>query len=151
GSLSLITATETAGQQRSWIGVAAHLDTLSVTGLSQFTLEARSLDLLYNGPDKTTGARLNWAGITPATLNGWANTPGTTFSDAIGKVTSTTDLSVSGSLYINVSGFIIGLGTFNVTQQAGIAVDDGSIKLTNASELLLRLSSVSLFVGMGGA
>ena len=54
-------------------------------------------------------------------------------------------------MYLNASGLIVGLGNFGVTQKAGLAIDDGHVQLTNASELLVRLTNVSLFVGTGSA
>src|SRR5260370_42535188 len=52
-SLDLVTATETTGQQRSWMGLAAHIDKMGTQGLpNSLTLQVHSLDLLYNAPDK---------------------------------------------------------------------------------------------------
>ena len=139
GSLNLVTATETTGQLRSWTAMAAHVDQMAAHGLpANFGLEAQSLNLRYNGADKTTGSKLDWAGLTGT----GATLIGTNFS----QVTNTTDISIGGTLYVNVSGFVIALGTFDISKKSGLAINDGTTDLTNASELLIRLSNVSLFV-----
>jgi hypothetical protein len=159
-SLDLVTATETTGQQRSWMGLAAHIDKMGTQGLpNSLTLEVQSLDLIYNGPDKTTGSKLDWADVT-ITGSGGTATPLSTFfktatnatlSSSFANLTETTDISASGMLYLNVSDFVIALATFSITEQSGIAVNDGTIVLSNASDLVIQLTNAQLFVGMGGA
>ena len=122
GNLELMTATETTGQRRSWMGFAANIGQMQLQGLSALQLEVQSMDLLYNGPDKTTGTQLNWAGIAG-------------MSTLISQITGTTDISVSGTLYVNVSSFVIAAGTFHISQQSGLTVNDGNgINIANASE-----------------
>src|SRR5262249_17800203 len=67
-NLDLVKGSETTGQLRSWSAVVAHVGAMTVEGLpdQSLTLEVQSLDLLYNGADKTTGSKLDWAGITGA-------------------------------------------------------------------------------------
>jgi len=127
---------------RSWTAVAAHVDSMGIVGLpSTFELNVRALDLQYNVADSSASAiRLNWDDLTTDGL-----------VSGFGGIVSTLELKVSGSLDLNISGFVLAAGTFEVTKQSGLAINDGTINLTNASLLTISLSEVYLFVGVGGA
>ncbi|MDA1016718.1 MAG: hypothetical protein O3A00_19955, partial [Planctomycetota bacterium] len=140
GNLDYVSVTETGGQLRSWMGLAAEIGVMQPHGLpAGFELEARSLNLLYNGPDKTTDTRINWAGVADPVL-----------SSRLRKITGTTNISVGGTLSLNVNDMVTGVGTFDLTKSSGLTIDDGAIELTNASELLIQLSDMELFVGVDG-
>ncbi|MCX8497180.1 MAG: hypothetical protein ORN51_13450, partial [Akkermansiaceae bacterium] len=136
-NLQLVTAKETSGQLRSWLGLAARINTMAVVGLpAGFDLQVQSLDLLYNGAEKVSGSKLNWAGVSQ--VSGMQN------------ITNTTDISVSGRLYLNLSGFVMAAGKFNLVRISGVSVNDGSINIPLANELRISLREVDLFVGMDG-
>src|SRR2546430_2080729 len=103
-----------------------------------FELQVLSLDLRYNAPDHATGTRLNWAGVSQV-----ASTP-------VAQITGFTQLAVSGRLYLNVSGFVVAAAAFDLSQVSGVPVNDGhGTNIPLASILLLHLSDVFLFIGIG--
>jgi hypothetical protein len=149
-NLDLVTVSETTGQLRSWSALRAQIAEMTVQGLPDpdFSLAVLSLELLYNGADGVTGSKLNWQSITDQDF------VGTNGSSSIGTIYSgisnTTDFSVGGTLSLNLGGFVIGVGSFEMSKRSGLAINDGNLDLTNASELLIKLTNVSLFVGTGG-
>src|SRR5262249_13428994 len=110
GNLDLVSVTETTGQQRSWSAVHAHVDAMTAQGLppSTLTLTVNSLDLLYNGADQTTGSKLNWSGITGTGANFDTGTTSMLINKIFAGITDTTDISVSGSVQLNVADTVIG-------------------------------------------
>ncbi|PYO11795.1 MAG: hypothetical protein DMD31_17845, partial [Gemmatimonadetes bacterium] len=139
-SLDIAIASETSGALRSWMGLAAHVGLMSVHGLpAGFELQVLSLDLRYNAPDDASGTRLNWAGVSQVA------------STLVAQITGSTQLAVSGRLYLNVSGFVVAAAAFDLSEVSGVPVNDGQgINLPLASILLLHLSDVFLFIGIGG-
>lgn len=162
-NLELVTAAEATGQQRSWLGMIAQVGSMTTQGLPSGSLEmqVQSLNLLYNGPDTTTHTTLNWAGVTVGSgntaLTAYLNSlsqglPGITPLSAgfFSQLTASTSFSASGMLYLDVAGSVIATGTFSITDQSGVAVNDGNLNLSNVSVLVVQLTNVNLFVGTGG-
>jgi len=144
-SLDLAMFGETAGAMRNWTGIAAHVDLMTVVGINPavFTLTLQNLDLLYNVADTSASpAKLNWdalsdVGANPAIVG-------------LGGLTATLDLKVSGSLALGIGSFVKAAGSVEFTQQSGLTLNDGSaLGDINADVLMIRLSAVHLFVGMG--
>src|SRR5262249_39656809 len=123
---------------------------MAVQGLppGSLTLAVQSLDVLYNGADKITGSKLNWAGITGTNFDVSA-TVSTPMSTIFAGITNTTDISVAGTLQINVADTVIGSAPLAVAEKSGLTVNDGSVNVTNASELVIKLTNLNLFVGTG--
>ena len=60
------------------------------------------------------GSKLNWDDLTTdGTVTGFTG------------LVNTLDLKVSGSLDINIAGFVLAAGTFEITQQSGLTINDG--------------------------
>ena len=141
-SLDIVTVSETAGEMRSWSAVAANVGSMAARGLpSDITLDVRSLDVKVNRADKATGTKLDWSAVTGVTA----------LPTSIESIGATDDLSVGGTVAINLKDTVLGVGTFDVSRRSGLTIDDGALKLSGASELVVSLSGVSLFVGTGGA
>jgi hypothetical protein len=148
-SLDLIIVNETTGTLRKWMGIAAHVGAMTVHGLPDtFELEILNLDLLYNGPA---------AGGQQARLAGAGGVAGDDFQidgTDLARITGTTNISISGQLYLNISGFVVALASFSMDQQSGIAVNDTkgvSIPLApGANVLVIHLSNTYFFVGVDG-
>ncbi|MFS6827009.1 DUF4347 domain-containing protein [Cyanobium sp. ATX-6F1] len=150
-NLEIATVSETAGQRRRWMGLAASVSQLDLVGLPSDLLELRSLNVLYNKTDPASGSRLDWSNLVSTTeadntdghLNGLA--------EEIQSLTSTTDLSVSGDVALNLEGAVLATGTIGVSLKSGLSIDDCNVNVDNASLLLVELSDLDVFVGSGGA
>ncbi|KPK35956.1 MAG: hypothetical protein AMJ65_16940, partial [Phycisphaerae bacterium SG8_4] len=140
--LAIVSEDPSLASPRSWIGVAVHVNAMSVHGLPEtFELNVTAMDLLYNIPDTSAAPqKLDWDYLT-------ANN-----SDISGfeGLFHTVDLKVSGSLDINIGDFVLAAGTFDITQKTVEAFGDGVINLSDASVLVIQLTDVDLFVGMDG-
>ena len=97
---------------------------LGVVGLpGSFELYVRELDLLYNIPAADT-TKMSWADVSHVSTTQLVNLP------------KTLDFKVSGSLDLNISGFVLAAGAFEITQETGLSIDDGvNAVITNASLL----------------
>ena len=60
------------------------------------------------------------------------------------------DLAASGSIALNVFGFVLAGGGFDI-KKGQVSGTDGTTTLSNAQALTIELTSASLFVGVGGA
>ena len=91
--------------------------------------------------------RLNWFLATNAT-----NDPNDLLPVFNAKLVSTVALSIEGSVDLDLFGLVLATGTFEMTQQDGVAINDGNgINLTNASLMTVSLSNLNLFVGVGAS
>ena len=147
GSLELIMVTETDGDMRSWMGVAAHVDAMQIHGLPDtFELEVLELDVLFNSPAAFDMSRLNWSQL--ATLT---DDPFSLSGTRLADMDQNTVLDVEGQLYLNISGFVILSAHFSIAQRTldstanhnGLALDGGNL-------LVISLSDVYLFAGVDG-
>jgi len=94
-SLDLAIVSEATPGTRSWTGVAAHVGLMSVYGLpTSFALNVRELDLLYNIAATDT-TKLDWDSVSQVD------------SLAVHGIDHTLDLQVSGSLDLDISGFVL--------------------------------------------
>lgn len=135
-SLSLAIIRETTGDLRSWTAISAHIDSMSVVGVSGLTLSVSKLDLLSNVAASFDGSRLNWHDLTQDDV----------VSEYLGLTTALT-IQVSGVLELSIDTYVKAAGNFEITQQTNQTINDGSVSLTNAELLTLNLSGVYLFVG----
>ncbi len=149
-SLELVTATEATGQQRSWMAVLAQVEQMTAQDLP-VTMQVQSLNLLYNVPDQTTSTTLNWAGVQVGStaLSAYLNL-NPAMTQLMSQLTVSTSLSVSGTAFLDIAGYVVATGNFSVTEQSGLTVNDGTLNLTKASLLVIGLTDVNLFVGTGG-
>ena len=81
--------------------------------------------------------KLNWDDLTSdGVVTGFAG------------LVNTLDLKVSGRLDLNIAGFVLAAGNFEMTQQSGLTIDDSvNVPLTNVSLLTVNITEVYLFVG----
>src|SRR6185369_4522402 len=149
--LDLVIVNETAGAMRKWMGVAAHVGSMGVSGLPNvFELEILNLDLRFNGK-AADQSKLAWN-----SLAGLAGDPFKIAGTQLAQIQRPTDISVTGQLYINISGFVIALAGFSIEQQSGMSLNDGAgINLAagapGANALVIRITGAYLFVGVSGA
>ena len=124
---------------RSWTGLSAHVNGMGIVGLPDaFELNVRELDLLLNIPAADT-TKINWAGVAQVSGTQLINLP------------NTIDFKVGGSLDLNISGFVLAAGTFEISKESGLTINDGvNPILTNATLMAINLSDVYLFVGANG-
>ena len=139
--------TETDGDLRSWMGLAAHVNAMQIHGLPDtFELAILNLDVLFNSPATLDGSRLNWSH-----LAGLTDDPFGIFGTQLGTMTNLTSLEVSGELYLNISGFVIVLAHFDIFKSE-IAEDtaQGPIDLSLGNLLVIKLTQIYFFAGVDG-
>ncbi|HMJ89761.1 MAG TPA: hypothetical protein VK530_08085, partial [Candidatus Acidoferrum sp.] len=138
------TASTTPGAPapKKWMGVAARVGAMTVHGLpSTFEFNVRELELLYNvGSAAPNPTKLDWDQLTQDGV-----------VSGLEGLTADLNLSVSGSLDINISGFVLIAGTFKITKLSNQHIDDGTIIIDGATVLVIELSNVFLFAGIEGA
>ena len=133
----------TAGTTK-YTGLVAEDLTASFVGVDDLVVTVSGVDLRINQVSPAGGTRLDWASFTPTS----APLP------LLEGLTRDLELSASGDVTIDVFGFALVAGSFGVqtgtvTGSDAPAVGD-PITLTDAESLVLTLSGVSIFVGMGG-
>jgi hypothetical protein len=110
-----------------------------------FELEILDLSLLFNGA-AADNTRLHWL-----TLAGLTDDPFQINGTSLAGIERTTVVDVTGTLYLNIDGFVIALATFSLEQKSDLTVNDGGhVNITMGSILVLKLTDVYLFVGVGG-
>ena len=135
-----------ATDKRRWTGIAASADLLSVVGLpSDFTLDVTNLSVLFNQATGNDGANpaadpvpINWSALVDA-------------GDPLNALAASTTLAVSGNLTVNLGGYVLAAGGFDVTKTEEVGVNLGSENGTSVDVDLLRidLTGVNLFIGAG--
>jgi hypothetical protein len=149
-SLDLVIVKDGASA-RSWMGVAANVSSMAVHGLpDSFDLEILNLALRYNGK-AADASKLNWASLD----TGLAGDPLQIGTVGLGEIVRTTDISVSGAMYINISGFVIARANFSLEQQSGTGLiiddqNDVSIADGKANALVIHMSEAYVFIGVDG-
>src|SRR2546422_250968 len=112
----------------------------SLSGLgSAFSFDIANAFVRYNATSDAS-PKLNWAAaaFTPADLR-------------FAEISNTTALAVGASIGLTVADFVFVSGSFTLTTQTGVDVSDGTISLSGADVLDLRIDSGHLFAGIGGS
>ncbi|MDG1364062.1 MAG: hypothetical protein P8Q54_11370, partial [Akkermansiaceae bacterium] len=139
-----IASVSEATDKRRWTGIAASAENLRVIGLpSDFTLDVSNLSVLFNQATGKDGRgkdaeKINWLRVTDA-------------SDPLNDLAADTTLAVSGNLTVNLGGYVLSAGSFDVTKTEETGADLGPENGTSVDVDLLRvdLTGVDLFVGTG--
>ena len=145
-SLSLAMARSTRpNDTRRWTGIAASAGGLSVVGLpSAYTVEVTDLLVQYNAASGQSDSAVVAAPIAWAPLIAGETHP-------LENLTGTVSLKVSGLMRLNLGGYVMASGSFVVAKSSLPAANLGGNGVLAVDLLTLDLTSVNLFVGVGGA
>ena len=141
-ALASISETPTPGSMvpvRSFSGIRASIDELAVHGLpNTFEFAVRDLLLRLNVPFTDTSSnetRLDWDALTAA---------GEVFG--LEGVDASIGIAVNGYLELNIDGFVLTAGRFDISQTLEM-IDDGTVPAFEASVLSIDLNDVHAFRG----
>ena len=135
---------------RAWTAVSATIGAMAVHGLpGDVVLEVLNLSLAYNAA-AADGSKLDWAA-----LSGLSAAPLGSNVGSLAALVRSTNLAITGTLYLDVSGFVVALASFSIDQQSGVALNDGKGVVIGATPganvLVIHLSGAYFFAGAGGA
>ena len=124
----------------TYTGTEFTLDGIALVGISDLTLKASGLEVQVNQVDGAA-QKLDWAAMGPGLTSG--SLPAFTMDDTV-------DLQASGSVSVDVAGFVVAVGTLDLFK-GRVSGSDGTTDLVDADALSLSLSNLSLFVGVGAS
>src|SRR5262249_36856636 len=143
-SLAVLTSDAT-GDARSWLALSGGFASAGLVGIGQ--------DVTFTGKGPSFRATLasGLSGSTAAQRIGWTQGgAGLTGVAALDAITATDILSASGSVELNVGGFVLATGGFTLSKTAvsDLALSDSQTVVTG--ELLtVSVTSASVFAGAG--
>ncbi|HET7524617.1 MAG TPA: hypothetical protein VFK10_01625, partial [Burkholderiaceae bacterium] len=143
--LAVISEPLAAGGKK-WVGVAAHVASLGVTGLPDaFSLKIKDLDFAYNVA-AANGSRMDWQGLAGNAADGFNLSLG-----ALSLLDKTVDFKVAGSIYVAIENFVYVSGSVALQRKELFVKTVGSNAATTMSVLTIGASNLRAFVGIGDA
>ena len=150
-----------AGDTRSYMGLELGVAQAELLGLEDIPLIFRATDVLVqvnqasgttNGTTGTLAARLDW---TTALATNTGDLPSFSGTDGLSNAI---ELHAEGTVALDVAGFVVGQGSFAITKGTvdldlngnGFSESDPD-DLNDAPIMVVSLSGVDLFVGVGGS
>ena len=149
-NLDLAIISEPAGPTaKKWVGVAASIASLGVTGLPDaFSLKIKDLQLLFNLP-AVGGSRMDWKALSTNAADGFNLNLG-----ALSLLDNSLEFKVAGSVYIAIENFVYVSGSVALQRKTLFVKTVGSAPGTPATEmsvLSIGASDLRAFVGIGDA
>ena len=124
---------------RSWTGIAAHVDAMTVHGLpSTLVFSVNDLDVFFNIA-ASDGSRINWDDL---------NTDGVV--SGMEGLNNNLELKVLGSVTISVDQFVYITANVAFESREIFVQTVGSLTTTKVKVLAIGASDVKAFVGIGG-
>ena len=141
------------GDKTSYLGLEIGLAGAQLVGVDGLTFIANG-SVLINKATNAAGLdspdRINWFAATNAT-----NDPANLIPAFSASLTDAVALQINGSAALDVFGAVLGTATFSITQGTqtidtkNTAIGAAGV-LTNASVMVMALSNLNLFAGVGG-
>ena len=146
-NLDLAIISEPAGPTaKKWVGVAASIDSLGVTGLPDaFSLKIKDLQLLLNLP-AVGGSRMDWKALSTNAADGFNLNLG-----ALSLLDNSLEFQVAGSVYVAIENFVYVSGSVALQRKQLSVKTVGSTTPTTMSVLTLGANDLRAFVGIGDA
>src|SRR5207247_1713786 len=125
-----------AGAGSTYTGLQLTAATAAISGIPGLTVNVSNAFVKVNKA-APAGPKLNWQAASLASYGL--------------DIAALTDVSVGGTVGIDVAGFVFARGAFTLTVSSGVAVSDGVISIPSADVLTLTITGGHLFAGIGGS
>jgi ClpP class serine protease len=143
--LAIVSEPLAAGGKK-WVGVAASIDSLGVTGLPDaFTLKIKDLEFFYNVA-ASNGSRMDWKALAANSTDGFNLGLG-----ALALMDNSVEFRVAGSVMVAIENFVYVSGSVALQRKELFVKTVGSATTTKMSILTLGASGLRAFVGIGDA